>query len=1545
MDVKDGKDNAPVAGYSLSHVFAAFDGDGERRSALAAALKMALAADRNVLWVVDHQLVTSEVKVLRQAGIDLDELRMEGRLRLVPPAEAGRPGHFFDDARAMAESAAAEGRAGLHLVIEMSHLLAASKPERAAEFERKLDRFCRAAGATALCLYDRIHLDSLMALDALEIHPAVAFGEAVLENHRYCAPASAYEGGAAGGELSRRLDEILGIEGERRSLELARSALGAAIESLAGYGMLVMRDGSVDIANSMAAERFFGGKAVTGAPGRPFHLPKKAAKVIKDRLGEAAGSGRAVEVEFGDGVETLRGTVVPFGAPGGASYGGVVHLVRPSGGPPVAEAQSASGPAQEGEGDASELWQRVIDAMPDSVCILDADNIITHCNKATESLLSMPSDEILGRQCWEVFHGSSGPVGNCPVKRCKETMVRHTSQFELAGRWTELVADPICGESGSFKGAVHICRDITEQRNYEETLRRERDLSSGIVSTVPVGVALVDRHGKFTYANEYAAQKLGLKRDPSGGGFFSPGDPEGAAGAAHLLPFGAVKETLRPLSGQQMEIHTEGGRRLFLSVNAAPILDQIGGFDGMVISVEDISDRVLAEESMHIKDRAMESSITGIAISDAEGRLSYVNPSFLSMWGYASDVQVLGRMATEFWESQEQADSVLGGLRETGSWIGEMTGVRRDRSKFSVQISASLVRDESGKAVCMMASFVDISERKEFNTKLQDQMSFLEATIEALPHPFYVIDANTYEVKMANSAARSVWSSGGKTCFSAVYGKTSPCKAQGIQCPLDEIRRTGAAVRVEHTRYAADGSAKVYEVHGYPIFGADRRISQMIEYSIDITERKRAEEALRASEIRNRTMLRAIPDLVFVLSREGVFLDYQAKSEEELLLKPQEFLGKNISSVFPGEEGRVVQENFGELLRRGGVRAFDLELQVGDATRFYDARMIALDSNRILALLRDISKRKMAEEALQREKKFVENLIETANAMVVGLDLSGNITIFNEAAAKITGYSPEELRGKNWFEVLVPRNRYPQVWEAFEQLQKGGLPRSMENPILTKAGEERYIVWKNSPIYERDAVVGTISFGIDITARKLAEYALRLSEDRFRRTFSHAPVGVAITGLDLRFQSVNPAYCELVGYTEEQLKNMNVSQITHPDDSTKDEAGVRRLLRGEIEVHNAEKRYIRSDGSTVWVSVSVRLLRDQDGKPLSFLPVVSNITDRKLAEIRLMEKESQLDAIFQNSQDAIGISKDGIHTFANRAYLDMFGYTDNSELEGKPIINRVAPFQRALVADFGAKRTAGEPAPSHYVSRAVRKDGTEFDLQVKATAVVLGGETHIIAVMRDITGQKGEMAPLTLPLPDGGASRAEIERRVAEGLRFVSDVLDFGGQAGGRGVGRPGRAGEIVRAAAIVHDALSGQNAQAEAGAADFLSVAAMGLAELHFGLGCGDRVALEAESFNMDAESLLPLGMILSEFFGFMASGAPISGGGPEIGVRLRIVDGGAATLTVERFDRPKTGYRKAGTGDLDFAKALAARLGGTVRAYTAKCWRAVLTFKPDRG
>ncbi|MCG6135377.1 MAG: PAS domain S-box protein [Nostoc sp. LLA-1] len=275
---------------------------------------------------------------------------------------------------------------------------------------------------------------------------------------------------------------------------------------------------------------------------------------------------------------------------------------------------------------------------------------------------------------------------------------------------------------------------------------------------------------------------------------------------------------------------------------------------------------------------------------------------------------------------------------------------------------------------------------------------------------------------------------------------------------------------------------------------------------------------------------------------------------------------------------------------------------------------------------------------------------------------------------------------------------------------------------------------------------GIFMINRDIAFQKRIEAELVESEERFRRAYNDAAIGMALVAPNGRWLSVNSALCEIVGYSEAELLNITFQAITHPEDLDTDLNYVQKILAGEIRTYQMEKRYLHKQGYIVWILLSVSLMRDPQEKPLYLIAQIQDITKQKLAQEALRESERRFHAIFNQTFQFMGLLKpDGTLLEANQTALDFAG------IKSTDIINR--PFWEARWWTLSAaiqeqlQTAIASAATGEFVRYEVDVVGagdavTTIDLSLKPVFDESGNVVLIIPEGRDISARKQAEAEL-----------------------------------------------------------------------------------------------------------------------------------------------------------------------------------------------------------
>jgi PAS domain S-box-containing protein len=390
--------------------------------------------------------------------------------------------------------------------------------------------------------------------------------------------------------------------------------------------------------------------------------------------------------------------------------------------------------------------------------------------------------------------------------------------------------------------------------------------------------------------------------------------------------------------------------------------------------------------------------------------------------------------------------------------------------------------------------------------------------------------------------------------------------------------------------------------------------------------RAEVEAALRASQRQLQFVTDHAPILIAQCGADGSYRyvnqQYAAffgRTPQALIgLHPQQVLGQTAyeqSAAFMQEalSGRTVKfdQQIVDTASLGHL------LQVTFAPEFHEKGTV----DGFIAVLVDITDRRHAEQA----RATLAAIVESSNDAIIGKDLRGVITSWNQGAERLFGYTAQEVIGQS-VTVLIPSDRLAEEPPILDQIRRGKAIQNYETVRRCKDGTLRNVSLTVSPIRNDERqIAGVSSVARDMTERMRAEEGLRESEARYRATFDNAAVGIAHVGLDGRWLRFNDAICAITGYPRDVLLTKTFADITHPDDVEADWSEVRRLLAGEANTFSKEKRYIRQDGSLVWVNLTASLQRDAQGRPQNFISIIQDIQEQKEAQAQLLQLADDLE--------------------------------------------------------------------------------------------------------------------------------------------------------------------------------------------------------------------------------------------------------------------------------------------------------------------------------
>jgi PAS domain S-box-containing protein len=731
-------------------------------------------------------------------------------------------------------------------------------------------------------------------------------------------------------------------------------------------------------------------------------------------------------------------------------------------------------------------------------------------------------------------------------------------------------------------------------------------------------------------------------------------------------------------------------------------------------------------------------SSTGISFTLPTGEMQ-VNQAFCDMVGFTKE-----ELQRTTWKDITHPDDV----ELTQLEIEKLLSCKNEKVRFNkryihkngsivwVDLSSSIRRNAAGELLYFITSVIDITEGKRSEEELRES----EAQYRNL------FENSVMGISQALPDGRLIRAN---TAYAKMYGFTGP-EEMISEAPhvgqlyvnpeireevLRILKANGVMVPKEIAVRRRDGSLFFVLVSAREIKDPNGKLQCYQAEHIEITERRRAEEALRESEEKYRTLVEKANEAISI-AQDGVFTFVNSRMSTFLGVSVGDLEGKNfIDFVWPGDRELVManyrKRSAGEFVKD----SYDFRI-IGAGGKllwiFLSAAAIQWKGKpATLNLLTDITERKGTEEALKLSEEKYRDMVEQINEAIFSTDRKGIITYISPTIELLSGYKPEEMIGRFIGEFLDPLF-LPNIKKQFQKVMAGSIEPT-DYRVKIKSGELRWVRSSSRSIMKENRTVGMRGALTDITERKRTEEALRRSEEKWRSLVANSPDYIALHDRDGKYLFLNH-YAE--GFTEKDVVGKRaydfVSKESRENYSIVFEECIRTMTRQNLEYIALGDNAVMRTYESSFVPIAI------DENEIDVLVIARDITERKRAQAAMRESKEMLESIFSSSPDSITVTDiNGRIILCNQATAHVHGFSSTEQLIGKSFYELVAEQDRQR-AQEGMKQVKMDGAVKDVPFIGLKGDSGKFagELSVSILKDSSGRPNGFVGITKDITERK-----------------------------------------------------------------------------------------------------------------------------------------------------------------------------------------------------------------
>ena len=1034
----------------------------------------------------------------------------------------------------------------------------------------------------------------------------------------------------------------------------------------------------------------------------------------------------------------------------------------------------------------------------DSIVLLDSDGTILDLNTTMADHLGMHTSALIGTCIFDYFPKNLASSRRRHIKTVFETGTVARFDDERDGRWYDNILQPVMDSTGKVTQVVIVAHDVSEVKKVELNLLSTQQELKELHRIAHIGTwTWKIENNTVTWSEElYKIAGWDLtKKAPTFEEMPRLYTPE-----SWEILNRAVKTALA--TGKQYNLELEmvrpDGTVRWTQVFGGVIEDSNGEVTALHGTVQDITERKRTDESQRMNEARLNTAMDIGNMAwwemDLPGGEVRFDDRKAAMLGYPSDrfhhySDFTALLHPNDFEPTMQAmrDHLCGNLERYCAdyrirtadgkfrWLRDVGGITKWHTDGTPSTVTGIV--------------IDITAGKHAEEALYESEERYRTLVEELPD--LVIVQRQGELVYVNAAvSRLLGSSGVNVIHTSIFDYIMPESRETIVKAM-ETRGGGRNPLPYVVKITVpDGSIRWVEIRGADIMYEG--LPATLNVLTDVTEKKWAEEAIFASEQKFRTLADYTFDWEYWIGPDEKYIYITPSCERITGFTPDEFYyNKNLLDdlIVPEDRDKFRTHNNQETNSPDpGFIEFRIRTKedniiwIGHICHpIYNADGKYLGRR---GSNRDITQRKMAEEALHQEEAKYRRIYETAFEGIWGLDEGFHIQFVNPMMARLLGYSIEEIIGHHVSEFIVPDDKGDA--EQHFELRKKGLKEQFERRYKRKDGSIITLLVSASPIIGDDRKFkGSFAMFTDITDRKQAEEALRESETRFRLLIQNASDMIRILGYDRKIVYESPSSEPILGYPTGTLIGKNPLEYIHPDDRERVKSDFQRVIERKNLGIPTEFRIRKADGTYIWVdSIGVNLfgVPGIDGIVITTRP----IEERKEMERSLQESEERFRDIFNLSPVGIALTDEvGNILEMNDAMLDTFGYSPGEVRRMNTLELYALPDERRNVIEI----VLAKGQILDYEVLLKRADGSTFPGILNATRILRKGKILLQSSIIDISDRKmmeEEIRSLNRALEqrvrqrtdDLNASLAEkeillreIHHRVKNNLQIIISIL------------------------------------------------------------------------------------------------------------------------------------------------------------------------------